>query len=583
MDIVKKLNAILNKKQKRRVLILFFMIIIGALLETMSISMILPVVQVVVEPEVFSENALIAEVSSRLKITSPEEFMILMIGILIGLFVVKNLYLLFMYYVQYTFVTNNQYRTSGIFLQNYLNRPYEFFLNADTSDMLRTIYSDTGSVFTLILECIQFMTEAVVAAFLCIALLFVDFWMTVVIAGILFGMSALVTAVIKPGLKRVGEQSRIRQSKMYKSILQSVTGIKDVKIFAKEDAFLETYQRQGKKYYALTRKYNVFSNIPKLLIETTCISSILAYLAVMILTGHSVTGMLSQLSAFAFAAARLMPCASRMNTYLANIAYYQPALDYVYENVEMPLEQYDMKRTERKEAKPLPVTAPIRLEHIDYRYPNSERYIFRDAHMEIPVGKSVGIIGTSGAGKSTIVDVMLGLLRPEQGRVCIGDVSVFDNYAGWLANIGYIPQTINLMDDSIRANIAFGIPEEEIDDGRVREVLEEAQLLDFIRQLPEGSDTIVGERGVRLSGGQRQRIGIARALYHNPELLILDEATSALDNDTEAAIMDAINRFHGKKTMLIIAHRIKTIENCDLIYRVENGSITEASLSASSK
>ena len=203
--------------------------------------------------------------------------------------------------------------------------------------------------------------------------------------------------------------------------------------------------------------------------------------------------------------------------------------------------------------------------------------------MEIPVGKSVGIIGTSGAGKSTIVDVMLGLLRPEQGRVCIGDVSVFDNYAGWLANIGYIPQTINLMDDSIRANIAFGIPEEEIDDGRVREVLEEAQLLDFIRQLPEGSDTIVGERGVRLSGGQRQRIGIARALYHNPELLILDEATSALDNDTEAAIMDAINRFHGKKTMLIIAHRIKTIENCDLIYRVENGSITEASLSASSK
>lgn len=199
MDIVKKLNAILNKKQKRRVFVLLFMIIIGALLETMSISMILPVVQVVVEPDVFAENELIVEVSSRLHIASADEFMILMIGILIGLFVIKNLYLLLMYYVQYTFVTNNQYKTSGIFLQNYLNRPYEFFLNADTSDMLRTIYSDTGSVFTLILECIQFMTEAVVAVFLCIALLFVDFRMTAVIAGILFGMSALVTAVIKPG------------------------------------------------------------------------------------------------------------------------------------------------------------------------------------------------------------------------------------------------------------------------------------------------------------------------------------------------------------------------------------------------
>ncbi len=578
MDIVKKLNAILNKKQKRRVFVLLFMIIIGALLETMSISMILPVVQVVVEPDVFAENELIVEVSSRLHIASADEFMILMIGILIGLFVIKNLYLLFMYYVQYTFVTNNQYKTSGIFLQNYLNRPYEFFLNADTSDMLRTIYSDTGSVFTLILECIQFMTEAVVAVFLCIALLFVDFRMTAVIAGILFGMSALVTAVIKPGLKRVGEESRVRQSKMYKSILQSVTGIKDVKIFAKEDAFLETYKKQGKQYYALTRRYNVFSNIPKLLIETTCIGSILAYLAIMILTGHSVTGMLSQLSAFAFAAARLMPCASRMNTYLANIAYYQPALDYVYEHVEMPKEQYDIRKTERKETRPLAISQPILLEHIDYRYPGTERYIFQDAHMEIPVGKSVGIIGTSGAGKSTIVDVMLGLLKPESGTVCIGGMSVFEQYGGWLANIGYIPQTINLIDDSIRANIAFGIPEDEIDDERVQEVLEEAQLEGFIEQLPEGSQTIVGERGVRLSGGQRQRIGIARALYHNPELLILDEATSALDNDTEAAIMDAINRFHGRKTMLIIAHRMKTIEHCDLIYRVDNGKIVPSAL-----
>lgn len=578
MDIIRKLEAVLNKKQKKRVVVLLFMIIIGALLETLSVSMILPIVQAVVEPNAFETNELIIAVSGIFHITSLDDFVILMIIMLIAMFVIKNLYLLFMYYVQHTFVTNNQYRTSGIFLQNYLNKPYEFFLNADTSDMLRTIYSDTGSVFTLILECIQFMTEAVVALFLCTALLFIDFRMTVIIAGILFGVSAVTAMVIKPSLKRIGEESRIRQSRMYKCILQSVTGIKDVKIFAKENAFLETYKKQGKRYYRLTRNYNVCSNIPKLLIETICIGSILAYLAVMILLGRSVVNMLPQLSAFALAAARLMPSASRMNTYLANISYYQPALDYVYENVEMPQDQYDMRRVEEQEAQILPISDTIRLSHIDYRYPNSERYIFKDAHMEIPVGKSVGIIGTSGAGKSTIVDVMLGLLQPERGSVTVGDESVFDHYAGWLANIGYIPQTINLMDDSIRANIAFGIPEEQIDDERVWEVLEEAQLKEFIEQLPEGCETVVGERGVRLSGGQRQRIGIARALYHNPEFLILDEATSALDNDTEAAIMDAINRFHGRKTMLIIAHRIKTIENCDLIYRVEDGKITSASL-----
>lgn len=578
MDIVKKLNFILNKKQKSRVIILLFMIIIGALLETLSVSMILPIIQAVVEPNAFETNKMIIVISDLCKIKSLDDFVIMMIIMLIAVFFIKNLYLLFMYYVQHTFVTNNQYRTSGIFLQNYLNKPYEFFLNADTSDMLRTIYSDTGSVFTLILECIQFLTEAVVAIFLCTALLFIDFWMTVAIAGILFGVSAVTAMAIKPNLKRIGEESRVRQSKMYKCILQSITGIKDVKIFAKENAFLETYKQQGKRYYRLTRNYNVCSNIPKLLIETICISTILAYLAVMILLGHSVANMLPQLSAFALAAARLMPSASRMNTYLANISYYQPALDYVYENVKMPQNQYDMERIEERQVQILPLSGTIQLFDINYRYPNSERYIFKDAQMEIPVGKSVGIIGSSGAGKSTIVDIMLGLLQPEKGNVTIAGESVFKYYAGWLANIGYIPQTINLMDDSIRANIAFGIPEAKISDERIWEVLEEAQLKEFIEQLPEGIETVVGERGVRLSGGQRQRIGIARALYHNPELLILDEATSALDNDTEAAIMDAINRFHGRKTMLIIAHRIKTIENCDMIYRVEDGKITPSSL-----
>ena len=219
----------------------------------------------------------------------------------------------------------------------------------------------------------------------------------------------------------------------------------------------------------------------------------------------------------------------------------------------------------------LPITDKIEMKDIVYAYPNTERLIFDHADLTIPVGASVGVVGTSGAGKSTVVDILLGLLEPKSGSLCADGVDIKENYRQWLKNVGYIPQMIFMLDDTIRKNVAFGVPEDQIDENRLWEVLKEAQLDEFIKSLPEGLDTSIGERGIRVSGGQRQRIGIARALYNNPEVLILDEATSALDNDTEAAIMESINRLHGKKTLIIIAHRLQTIEKCDIVYRVENG------------
>jgi ABC-type bacteriocin/lantibiotic exporter with double-glycine peptidase domain len=213
------------------------------------------------------------------------------------------------------------------------------------------------------------------------------------------------------------------------------------------------------------------------------------------------------------------------------------------------------------------------MEDITYKYPGTDKLILDKATMEIPVGKSVGIVGASGAGKTTIVDVLLGLLKPEGGRILADGVDVNTNYTGWLRNIGYIPQTIFMTDSTIRKNVAFGVPDDEIDDNKVWQALKEAALDEFVKELPEGLDTEIGERGIRLSGGQRQRIGIARALFEDPEVLVLDEATSALDNDTEAAIMDSINRLHGRKTLVIIAHRLQTIEKCDMVYRVEEGKL----------
>ena len=289
--------------------------------------------------------------------------------------------------------------------------------------------------------------------------------------------------------------------------------------------------------------------------------------------------LIPQLTAFGVAAIRVMPSANRINTYISEIAYEQPCLDYLYENLNESMKAdvngsvtgYDNGSRQHKEK--LTLQDKIVLDHITYAYPGTDKNIFTDAHMEVKKGQSVGIMGPSGAGKSTIVDILLGLLHANEGTITCDGWYIFDNYESWLAQIGYIPQSIYLVDESIRDNIAFGIDADKLDDKRIWEVLEEAQLKEFVEELPEGLDTTIGDRGVRISGGQRQRLGIARALYHDPEILVFDEATSALDNDTEQAVMDAVNSFHGRKTMVIIAHRLNTIEKCDVIYKVDDGQI----------
>ena len=316
------------------------------------------------------------------------------------------------------------------------------------------------------------------------------------------------------------------------------------------------------------------------MIETVFMISVLGFITVYIVNGGDVTRLIPQLTAFAVAAMRIMPSANRINTYMTEIAYEEPSLNFVYDNLTESMKTDKAMRAEKEKiAGPaIHLDKEIRLQDITFAYPDGEKNIFSAANMVIPKGKSVGIIGSSGAGKSTIVDILLGLLHVQAGEILCDGANIFSNYESWLAQIGYIPQTIYMIDESIRDNIAFGIEKSEIDEERIWEVMKEAQLADFVESLPEGLDTKIGDRGVRLSGGQRQRIGIARALYHNPEILVFDEATSALDNETEAAVMEAVNSFHGKKTMVIIAHRLNTIEKCDLIYEVKNEKIVPTSL-----
>lgn len=580
MDIFKKLNYILDKKQKINIVVLAVMIFIGGILETLSISAMLPVVWVIIDAESVQQNKYCQWIMELLHIQNMQGFIIMLLVALMIMYILKNAYLLLLTSEQNRFISVNRNRLISQVLREFLNRPYEFYLDADIPTVFRLTDSDIPNVFGILMAIISLASEVVVFVLICGVLIVTD-WKLVLVLIFISGIVTLVLfKVLKPKLNSLGMTNQAIQSRIAKWRIQAIYGIKDVKVLHRESFFADNYESNGKIGAKLNQKYAIINALPRILIETIFMVSILGYLVVCVALGDDMTQMLPTLTAFGLAAVRLLPCVNRINTYLTDISYFRPCLDYVYEN--MNINEISKKTNQTllpvDETKTMKLRNRIELKDIVYAYPNTDTLIFNHADMEIPYGKSIGIMGPSGAGKSTIVDILLGLLKVHEGQIlCDGD-NVFDNYPAWLAQIGYIPQSIYLVDEPIRNNIAFGIGDDEIDDNRIWQVLEEAQLKEFIQTLPEGLDTTIGDRGVRLSGGQRQRLGIARALYHNPEILVFDEATSALDNETEAAVMEAINSFHGKKTMVIIAHRLNTIEKCDIIYKVESGKITQTTL-----
>lgn len=565
--------VIMNGKQKRTMGLLLVMMVFGAFLETASISLIIPVMTLVISPDAVEKNEIMAKVYSGLHMTSPRQFTVFVMAAMVVAFIFKNLFLFLQQKVMYRFVYKNQFETQEKMLRSFVKRDYEFYLNIETSTIQRIIAADVVNAYLLILSLLQIISECIVFFMLAVALLVVDFKMTLVIAGLLVVTLIVVKEIIKPIMHRTGRENQDYSSLIYQWLSQTVGGIKEIKIMGKENYFIGEYSRRGTHYVAAMERLNLFSNAPKLLIETVCIAGMVAYMLVIVLSGKDLTEMMPALSAFAMAAVRLMPSANRINNQLTQLAYYEPFFMNVSDNLLEETSEKNIDLSYAQDREKMPVKREITLKDITYAYPNTDKLIFDHAEMTIPVGSSVGIVGGSGSGKTTIVDILLGLLKISEGTIRADGVDVMDDYRGWLKNVGYIPQMIFLLDDDIRRNVAFGIPEEEIDEEKLWYALQEAQLDEFVKTLPEGVHTGIGERGIRLSGGQRQRIGIARALYNDPEVLILDEATSALDNDTEAAIMESINRFQGRKTLVIIAHRLQTIEKCDMVYRVEDGRI----------
>lgn len=579
-----KISYIFDRKQKNQLILLGGLIFLGGLLETLGVGGMIPVVTALLTPEELMEYInkyeFLQKACDYLNIQGVGQItMVLLIGLMI-IYVIKNLYILFLTYKQNSFITQNRNKMISRVMAEFLNRPYEKYLGADIPTVFRITDSDIPQTFALILAMLHLASEVVVSLLIFFVLLYQSVFMTLFIIAVFGVMTLFIIRVFRPALNRIGAKNQVLQSRIAKWRIQATYGLKDVKVLNREEFFVRNYYETGKVGADVARNYAVLNNMPRLLIETVFTVSVLSFVAVYLSRGGDTAAISRTIATFGVAAIRVLPSVNRINTYITEIAYDQPSLDFVYENLQEGMKT-DAMLAERKaysQKEKLKLENKIELNHISFHYPDSDKSIFRDAHMVVPKGKSVGIIGASGAGKSTIVDVLLGLLHAQEGEITCDGVNIFKNYESWLAQVGYIPQSIYLIDESIRDNIAFGIDADKIDEKRIWEVLDEAQLKEFVEELPEGLDTTIGDRGVRLSGGQRQRIGIARALYNDPEILVFDEATSALDNDTEAAVMEAINSFHGRKTMIIIAHRLNTIEKCDMIYKVEDAKLVETTL-----
>lgn len=579
-SVIKKFDKLLNTKQKSRLVILAIITIVGAFLEVIGVSLMLPLITAIMQPDIIITNKYIAFVCRLLDLHSHRTFVIVCIIAVICIFIFKDFFLMMEYYLQARFVYNNQFATQQKILSGFLNRPYEFFVGVESGEILRVIQSDVTNTYVLLTTLLGMFTESVVALAISITIFVIDPLMTTFVVVMMAFAVIFISKLIKPILKRKGEERHIHYSLMYKWILQSIIGIKEVKVGSKEEFFKANFEISGRKYISAEKWSNVFSNIPRLIIEMVSVCSTLTFIAFMIYKGKEIETLVPTLGAFAMAAMKLMPSANRIVAAINQMVFQEPSLDKLlidiklFEEDELRYADY-RKDISEKLVKGLTITNKIELKDIVYHYQNSDELILDKANMIIPVGKSIGIVGASGAGKTTVVDILLGLLLAKEGEVLADDVNVMEHYSEWLSNIGYIPQSIFMLDDDIKSNVAFGVKKEEQDEERVWEALREAQLEDFVRGLKDGIHTQIGERGMRLSGGQKQRIGIARALYSNPAVLVFDEATSALDSETEAAVMSSINGLHGKKTMIIIAHRLQTIKECDMVYRVGDGKIVE--------
>lgn len=573
MEIFKVFKILTKEKQRYCVLIVFCMLI-GAILEAVGIGAILPLISVMGQGDFLLCHPKLAELLAEVSISSHTGFIIAAATALIVFYVLKNLYIGWMLRMQMRFSLDNQVEYAGNLMNAYLNKEYLYHVEHNSANILRNVSSGPQIIFSNILvNVFTLLTEVITAAMIWAMLVMVDAFTAIVMAAVL---GTIMYGIVKAFRRRITRQGEIqsRYSAEYtKWLNQGLGAIKETKVLRKEDYFYREFARNYKQFGDANQVFMFLNQVPRLMIETLVTGGLLILIISKLAMGYEPMDIVPLLGVLALAAFRLMPCANRIVNMFNGIKFQMPFFNILYEDLLEAKELVYTRKQEKAQAVRIPFKQSINIENLSFQYPQGKELVLDDISFSIPKGSFCGIIGPSGAGKTTFVDILLGLLQPTDGRIAIDRQDIAENLGGWQMNLSYVPQSIYLIDGSIKENIALGVPYKDIDDDKIKKVLQMAELYDFVAALPDKLETMVGERGVKLSGGQRQRIGIARALYYEPEVLILDEATSALDNETEKNITETILKLKGQITIIAIAHRVSTLEECDFKVKFENGRI----------
>lgn len=572
---VKKLRYVFDRKDKIKLVGLAILMVIGSVLELLAVAVFNPFIEVLMQTSSIEDDSFLKLFFTHIHLNGIEQYLVVLSALIAVIYLVKNIYLSFLQNVILSFSYTTRMNLATRLLTTYMNEPYTFHLSKNIAEMQRCLQSDTSQFMSLINSCLQLTVEMVTCLALAAYLFHTSHSITVVIGVLLLLCIGLFFMISKKVSSRLGRQNENYNAKLFQWINQSLGGIKELKILQREEYFIDSYKTNYKKLIWGARVNELIAALPKYIVETVAMVGLVFAIIIKLLFGHgALETFIPQIAVFAVAAFRLLPSVGRVNAYINSIMYNKASLDMIYDDLK-EIDSEPVQEIEWQEKKEKWIfTKGVTVEHVSYHYPDSDVEVLHDISLEIPKGKTVALIGPSGAGKTTLADIILGLLPPVSGVVRMDQHNVYENLRNWREKLGYIPQSIYLSDDTIRNNVAFGIYEAQIDDNAIWKALEKAQLKEFVQGLENGLDTYVGDRGVRLSGGQRQRIGIARALYHDPEILVLDEATSALDSSTEQAVMESIESLQGLKTMIIIAHRLTTIKNADLVYEVSGGNVT---------
>jgi ABC-type multidrug transport system fused ATPase/permease subunit len=561
----KLLWDVLQSSERRSLIGVFALILIGTALETFSIGMMIPVLSVIASDDQTISLPFLTINPSLDK----SQLILLAVGLMFAVYVFKNAFLAGSTWIQRGFLTRVTSRVAARMLETYIRQPYAFHLRKNSSTLIRNTQDASILVAGGVEPMLTILTEGLIAFALFTVLVVVEPVGTICVIGLLLFATFIFQRFFDQKLQRWGTLRQIQKGLIIQTIQQGLGAVKDVQVLGREEWFVNEHRERQTLDANLIRRINTVQAIPRLWLEVMAMAGLAGLVAIMLATGKDIDKIIPTVGLFAVTSFKVLPSINKLVSSKQTLRVSRSTIETIHHDLDLPIS-----------VKPSHENVNFQFENVvvdqlDFKYEQSENLVLSNVKMRIQSGEAVGFVGQSGSGKSTLIDIMLGLLEPQNGSVLINGQTITNVKQSWQQQIGYIPQTIFLMDDSLRRNIAIGIADKEIDEAAIVDALKSAQLEDFVASLPEGLDTVVGERGVRLSGGQRQRIGIARALYHRPSVLVLDEATSSLDTETEHGVMQAVQALQGDKTVIIVAHRLSTVEYCDRLYRLDAGRIVD--------